>query len=131
MNCAGVKRSARVRVSTSADQRSSTVFNIRDPQVFSSPNVDSAQRLHPAEEDNRQHVETHNDARRRAGGPVASAALLHGRRNPKVLLRGIAQGHISCWYGLSFLEDIYLETLCTRHLEADADNRPLPRRSLG
>jgi hypothetical protein len=47
---------------------------------------------------NRRHVETNITARSCAGGPVTSAALLHGRRGPEVLLRGIAQGHAGCWY---------------------------------
>jgi len=72
---------------------------MRDPK-FSSPVFHSATRPISAEEINRKHVETFNTSRRRAGGPIAGATLLYGRRGPEVLLRGIAQRHTSSWYAI-------------------------------
>jgi hypothetical protein len=75
----------------------STFYNItRSAHHTSTPHHVHIQRRRP----NRKHVETLNITRRGAGGPVTSAALLHGRRGPEVLLRGTAQGHAGRWYAL-------------------------------
>lgn len=72
-------------------------FELQDSQCCNTTHHSAYAELF-AGEANRKHVETFNTARRRAGSPLAGAALLHGRRRPEVLLRGIAQGHAGCWY---------------------------------
>jgi hypothetical protein len=75
-----------------------------------------------------QHVETNITARCRACGPITSAALLHGRCGPEVLLRGIAQGHTGCWYDTPS----FSITCVKGSKELGTNNtRSLPRRSMG
>jgi hypothetical protein len=79
---------------------------------------------------NTKHVETLGPRRCCAGTPNTGAAFLLGRRCPKVLLRGIAQGHIGCRYGSTRPRRIFC--ICWRIVRIQSTNRsrPLPRRSL-
>jgi hypothetical protein len=103
-----VGRNARAKkgLETSSD-RTRWCFDIQDPQVFTSLDQHSASRPIPAEETNCRHVETLSTARRCAGAPDTSAALLPRRRGHEVLLRGIAQGHTGCWYDMPVFLCLY------------------------
>lgn len=71
----------------------------RSPYNFTTP-----RRIRePAEETSYRHVEAFSTRRCRAGAPNTGVTFLLGRRRSKVLLRGIAQGHIGRWYDNSIL----------------------------